>query len=255
MLRSVGARIRRTVPDERPPYRPPPNPNHLGSIPCTTSPRQHTPATPLKSTPDLFIAQDLNHLESALSRRNRASRPSCPPTPIPQHPRPVNLNPLESNSYATPRCIPFRMTSLRKYRGEGVNTNPFRPRKSPKIDHAIISLSLTRELSASGPFATLDPKQRDIPTTHCHPERSEVLCAIPSLLRDESASLSYRARTALMRNIPTRCSSICAFVVTRCFVTLALRREDKSPRSEGSPFSSSQSHTFLRRAINPYISP
>jgi hypothetical protein len=211
---------------------PPRRSNHLGSIPCNTSPRRHTPAFPLHfASTHQFSFLDLNRLESAANRTNTSCRPSSPQTP-PTHKTPALAwkTPLESHPYTMRRSIPFRMTSLRKTRGEGVNSHPFSPANATIPPSPMCELAarnpIRHSLSASDPSATLVPTQRANPASHCHPERSE-----------GSAFFSDDAGTTFVRNIPTRRSSIFAFVVTslpHCFVT--------------SPF-------LLRNPIHFYVAP
>jgi hypothetical protein len=135
-----------------------------------------------------------------------------------------DLTPLESHPCASSRFNLFKITSLRKNRGRG----------------GLQSQIGNRCSRLSSLLATFAPAQRDTLTSHCHPERSE-----------GSAVFSRNARTSLVRNNATRHFSIFVSIATslpRCFVTLARRNEDVSPKSEGSPLLSPHSHTFLRRA-------
>jgi hypothetical protein len=206
--------------------------NHLGSIPYNTSSRRHTPAFPPHfASTHQFSFLDLNRLESATNRTISPFGPPSPQTsPTHEKPAPAWRTPLESHPCTIPRSIPFRMTSLRKTRGEGVNSHPFSPANATIPPSPMCELAarnpIRHSLSASDPSATLVPTQRANPASHCHPERSE-----------GSAFFSDDAGTTFVRNIPTRRSSIFAFVVTslpHCFVT--------------SPF-------LLRNPIHFYVAP
>ena len=142
-----------------------------------------------------------------------------------------HLTALESHPCTHARSNTFRITSLRKNRGRG----------GPEFQNG------NRHPSPSDFFVT-PASELHAPTIHtsttpCHPERS-----------DRLAFLSRHDKAPLARNNPTPNRSVLAFFVTSLhprFITLALRSEDSSPKSEGSPLLSPQSHTFLHPFIKP----
>ncbi len=99
--------------------------NHLGSHPCNTSSRQHTPAFPPHfASTHQFSFSGLNLVESKTNSPTAAFNQLSPRTKRTREmSAPAWKTPLESHSYTFAPLKPFRITSLRK-NGGGVVPSP-----------------------------------------------------------------------------------------------------------------------------------